>query len=153
MFSNKSVHKQVSIVNETLINIFSNFTLNELVTFDDRDSPWMNDFVKSKIKGKNQLYNTYTKNGYKFNDHLHLQEATNLVSEVIAKRKQDYHSNLALRLNNPATSAKIYWSILKTFYNGKKIHAIPPLLINNKLVSNFKEKANHFVFCLPITLC
>ena len=37
MFSNKSVHKQVSIFNETLINIFSNFTPNKLVTFDDRD--------------------------------------------------------------------------------------------------------------------
>ena len=45
----------------------------------------MDDFVK--IKWKNQLYNTYAKNGYKFNDHLHLQEATNLVCEVIVKRK------------------------------------------------------------------
>ena len=47
MFNNKSVHKQVSIFNEILMNIFSNFTPNKLVTFDDRDPPWMNDFVKS----------------------------------------------------------------------------------------------------------
>ena len=104
----------------------------------------MNDFVKSKIKRKNHLYNIYAKNGYKFNDHLHLQEATNLVFEVIAKRKQDYHNNIVSRLNNPATSAKTYWSILKTFYNGRKFLVISPLLINNYLVSNFKEKANHF---------
>ena len=58
----------------------------------------MNDFVKNKIKWKKQLHNTYAKNGYKFNDHLHLQKATNLVSEVIAKRKQDYYNNLTLRL-------------------------------------------------------
>ena len=96
MFSNKSVLKQVSIFNETLMNIFSNFTTNKLVTFDDRDPPWMNDFVKSKIKWKNQLYNAYAENGYKFNDHLYLQEASNLVSKVIAKRRQDYHNNLAL---------------------------------------------------------
>ena len=49
MFNNKSVHKQVSVFNEILMNIFSNFTSNKLVTFDERDSPW-NDFVKSKIK-------------------------------------------------------------------------------------------------------
>ena len=72
MFINKSVLKQVSIFNETLMNIFSNFTPNKLVTCDDRDPPWMNDFVKSKIKWKNQLYNTYAENGYKFNDHLYL---------------------------------------------------------------------------------
>ena len=106
MFSNKSVHRQISIFNETLMNIFSSFTPNKLVTFDDGDPPRMNDFVKSKIKWKNQLYNTYARNGYKFNGHLHLQEVVNLVPEVIVKRKQDYHKNLALRLNNPATSAK-----------------------------------------------
>ena len=50
MFNNKSVHKQVSIFNVIHMNIFSNFTPNKLVTFDDRDPPWMNDFVKSKIK-------------------------------------------------------------------------------------------------------
>ena len=50
IFSNKSVDKQVSIFSETLVNIFSNFTPDKLVTFDDRDHPWINDFVKSKIK-------------------------------------------------------------------------------------------------------
>ena len=48
------------------------------------------------------------------------------------------------KLNDPHTNAKSYWSILKTLYNGKKIPLIPPILISDKLVSNFKEKANHF---------
>ena len=55
MFNNKSVQKQVSIFNEILMNLFSNFTPYKLVIFDDSDLPWMNDFVKSKIKWKNQL--------------------------------------------------------------------------------------------------
>ena len=37
LFHNKTVHKQVSIFNETLMNIFSNFIPNKYVTFDDRD--------------------------------------------------------------------------------------------------------------------
>ena len=40
----------------------------------------------------------YVKYGYKFNDYLHFQEATNLVSKVIVKRKHDYHNSLALKL-------------------------------------------------------
>ena len=32
------------------MNIFSNFTQKKLVIFDDRDPPWMNDYVKGKIK-------------------------------------------------------------------------------------------------------
>ena len=70
IFNNKSVHKQLSIFNETLMNMFSNLTPNKLVTFDDRDPPWMNDFVKSKIKWKIQLYKIFTKNCYKCNDYL-----------------------------------------------------------------------------------
>ena len=98
--------------------MFSNFTPNKLVTFDDRD-PWMNDFVKIKFKWKNQLYQIYTKNGYKCNDYLRLKVATVLVSQVITKRK-DYHKIIVSKLNNSKTSAKACWSTLKTFYNGKR---------------------------------
>ena len=49
-----------------------------------------------------------------------------------------------MKLNNPKTSAKIYWSVLKSFYNDSKKPLIPPLLVNNKIVSDFTEKANLF---------
>ena len=44
---------------------------------------------------------------------------------------------------------------MKTFYKGRKIPVIPPLLINDKLETNFKKKAHHFsVFftskCTPL---
>ena len=63
----------------------------------------INDSVKIKIKWENQLFITYSKNGYKFNDHLHFREAINAISEVIAKRQQ--------KLNNQATSAQTHWSV------------------------------------------
>ena len=37
--------------------------------------------------------------------------------------------------------SKTYWSLLKTFYNGKKVPIIPPLLIND-IISDFEAKAN-----------
>ena len=40
--------------------------------------------------------------------------------------------------------AKTCWSILKTFYNGKKIPIIPPLLIDDKFVTDIQMKANIF---------
>ena len=42
------------------------------------------------------------------------------------------------------TSSKTYWSILKTFYNTKKAPIIPPILIENKLETDFFKKANYF---------
>ena len=51
---------------------------------------------------------------------------------------------LSTKLANPSTSSKCYWSILKIFVNGKKIPIISPVLVNDKFVTNFLEKANLF---------
>ena len=66
------------------------------------------------------------------------------VSEDITKSKEHYCDCLAKKLNNPKTSPKTCWAIVKTFYNGKKIPLIPPLLVNDKLECDFGLKANHF---------
>ena len=63
---------------------------------------------------------------------------------MISKCKDEYQNYIASRLNDPKTNAKTYWSILKTFSNFKKVPIIPPLLINNNLISDFKLKTNYF---------
>ena len=68
-----------------------------------------------------------------------LQEAINEVSNIISKGKRSIKK--ASKLNNPSTSAKTYLSILKTFYNGKKVPLIPPFQIGNTLIS----KSKHFL--------
>ena len=55
-----------------------------------------------------------------------------------------YYRRIASKLNDPSTAPKTYWSILKSFVNGKKIPLIPPILVNDQLVTNFLEKANLF---------
>ena len=74
------------------------------------------------------------------------------VSELVCKTKDDYHKQLARKLTNPKTSSKTYWSILKTFYNGRKVLLTPLLVINNKLEADFKRKADHFnnFFCFKM---
>ena len=59
LFSNKSVHQQVKILNNTLVNVFSNFVPNKLVTFNDKDLPWMSEHLKKKIKWRNKIYAEY----------------------------------------------------------------------------------------------
>ena len=48
------------------------------------------------------------------------------------------------KLMDPMTSAKTYWSILKSLLNNKKIPCIPPLFHQNKYVTDFKKKAELF---------
>ena len=42
------------------------------------------------------------------------------------------------------TAPKSYWKILNGFLNNIKIPSIPPLLVNEEIVSNFLEKAELF---------
>ena len=49
-----------------------------------------------------------------------------------------------MKLNNPQNSSKTYWSILKTFFYGRKTPIIPPILKQGKLESDVKIKANYF---------
>ena len=66
------------------------------------------------------------------------------ISTLILERKEKYYHDLYMKLNGPKTSAKTYWSILKSFYNDSKIPLLHPLLVNNKIVSDFTEMANIF---------
>ena len=47
-------------------------------------------------------------------------------------------------MKNPLLQVKTYWSILKTFYNDKKIPLIQPLLIDKKCITDIRTKANVF---------
>ena len=62
----------------------------------------------------------------------------------IRSLKEKFNLRLSDKLSDPSTSAKTYWSIRKTFLNGKKVQLIPPLLVTEKFDSNILEKANIF---------
>ena len=54
-FSNKNAGQQVSFMNEVLTKIFTYFMPNKVVTFTDKDPPWINDSVRNKINWKNKI--------------------------------------------------------------------------------------------------
>ena len=56
LFSNKDIDTRLSILNETILNIFSNYVPNKYITIDDKDLVWMNKTIKLKIKAKDNMY-------------------------------------------------------------------------------------------------
>ena len=104
----------------------------------------MNETIKSKIKIKNKIFKEYIQNGRFTSDFVFLKSLITELNELIYSTKTLYYENLAKKLNNPLYQAKTYWSILKTFYNDKKISLIPPLLIEDKFVTDIQTKPNIF---------
>ena len=55
---NVSPNRQVSIFNDTILNIISNFIPHETILCDDRDPPWINSKIKKVIREKNKQQDT-----------------------------------------------------------------------------------------------
>ena len=104
----------------------------------------MSESIKKKIMAKKYACKSFNANKKNYDAYLKLQIISAELSEMILERREDYYRVLSDKLNDLRSSAKSYWSILKTLYNGKKIPLTPPTLINNKLISNSKEKVNYF---------
>ena len=73
-----------------------------------------------------------------------LQTITWDLTEAGSSSKNVYYEWLANKLNDTNTSAKTYLSIVKTLFNGKNVPVIPPILVNNKRLTNIKDKADIF---------
>ena len=143
-FENQNINEQVETLNCTLLNIFRNFIPHETIKCKSKDPPWINKEIKNALRKKNRIYKRFISGGRLQDDQFKLNEITETVSNLITESKNDYFLNLGERLNDPTTSSKSYWSILKRFLNKIKIPSIPPLLVNNIFVTNFAEKANVF---------
>ena len=63
---------------------------------------------------------------------------------MISEKKKEYYDQHSKKLNDPWTSSEAYWSILKTFYSSTKVPLISPIVIDNKEITNIREKANFF---------
>ena len=64
------------------------------------------------------------------------------LTNAITNSKSACHRRIASKLNDPNSALKADRSILKSFVNNKKIPLIPPILVNDQLVTQFLEKAN-----------
>ena len=135
MFCYKNVHEQINIFHKTIIIIFSNFIPNKLVTFDYKGSPWMTKKIKRKwkTKCKHEVYRDYLNNSQTKADYMYVQHVMTEVSQLVSESKDEYYNKLVMKLNNHKTSSKTYWSISKTFYNGRIIPIISPLLNDGRL--------------------
>ena len=126
------------------MNDFQNYVPNKYITIDDKDPVWMNENIKSKIKTKNLLFKQYIQNERFESDFVLLENLITEINELISSTKNLHYENLARKLNNLLLQAKTYWSILKSFYNEKKIPIVPPLLIDNNFATDIQTKANIF---------
>ena len=135
--------QQVDILNEVLLNIFSNFIPNKFVTIKLKDVPWITGSIKSMIQKKNRASKSFVKNGQP-DCRQGIQDLLNHTSKTIEDAKHRYFMKLGNALSNSSSSNKRYWSLINKLLNKTKVPLIRPLLENDDFVLDFGEKAQIF---------
>jgi len=141
---NSDTNWQVKTFTEILLNIMSNFIPHEIKKIVPRNPPWITKDLKTMLNRKNRLFKNFKKHGYRQEDKDRLDIFRKECQEAIASAKSNYLMRLGSKLNDANTSQKSYWKIITRALNKCRAPKIPPLLVNNKLIINCKEKAKYF---------
>ena len=95
------------------------------------------------IQEKNVLDKKYLKpnNQETFKAFSQIREQDRL---AIENSKKKYYEKVSNKLSNDKLNGKCYWTILKRLFNSKKIPFIPPILHEDKFVTDFRVKSEIF---------
>ena len=137
-------NEQVKLLNEVLLNIYSNFIPNQVKTIKPRQAPWITQTVKKFLRKKNHAYKNFMRNGQPDNKLEGIQKMISEGAKMIEDAKQNYLRKTGQILAHPGTSRKTYWTLINTVLNKAKIPIIPPLVENGLFITDFTEKAQLF---------
>ena len=137
-------NEQVELLNEVLLNIFSNFIPNKVKTIRPRQAPWITQAIKNFLRKKNRAYKSFVRNGRPDDKLEGIQKMISEGTRLIEDAKRNYFLKAGKTLANPGTSSKTYWTLINTVLNKVKIPMIPPLLENGLFVTDLTEKAQIF---------
>ena len=117
----------------------------------------MTNNIKIKLKQRTKLTEYFYKNGQiKFNHEKILEKSVECPKNIIEVKK-NYILNMTSKLADSHTAPKSYWTLLNNLLCNVKIPAIPPLLVDEKFVSDFYEEPDIFnnffaSICTPIKM-
>ena len=137
-------NEQVKLLNEVLLNIYTNFIPNQVKTVRPRQVPWITHVVRKFLRKKSHAYKNFVKNGRPENKLEGMQQMISDGAIMSQKANQNYLRRVGHTLANPRTSCKHYWSLINSVLNKAKVPNIPPLLENGSFVTDFSAKAQLF---------
>ena len=93
--------------------------------------------IKQLIKERDSCYFKYQSQGRRVEDLHIVTSLTDKINKQMSNNRKSYFLNLSNQLNDKCLNPKKYWTLLRSFYNGRKVPLIPPILKGNKYVSDF----------------
>ena len=87
----------MSILNNTIDNVLSNFIPQETITCDDKKPPWFNKNIINLIKNKSIFYKSHTGNENSTDKKEAIKALQNKLTSTIENAKSEYYRTLSCR--------------------------------------------------------
>ena len=144
LFFNLNVSEKCLLFTDVFLDIMRNHILNKIITCNYKDATWITPEIKTAINRNSRVYKKWVRRGRALGELDKVCEVRNVTSKFIRKAKSSYYSNLDLKLSDPNTGQKYFWTTYKKLINKKVKTNIPPLMENGVFISNCREKADIF---------
>ena len=110
-------NEQVKLLNEVLLNIYSNFIPSKVKTIRPQQAPWVTQTGKNFLRKKNRAYRNFVRNGQPDDKLQGIQSMISEGSRLIEEAKRNYFLKAWRALANPEIGSKKYWSLINTVLN------------------------------------
>ncbi|MEW8542945.1 MAG: endonuclease/exonuclease/phosphatase family protein, partial [Candidatus Thiodiazotropha sp.] len=140
-FKSTDINRYTETVTEQLIEIAKQCIPNKLIKVHPTEPQWITNDIKRQIRKRKRLY----KRAKGTNDPdlwRKFKKLRNETFDLIRKTKQLHIKNLADKLKSETQCTKNWWSTLKKFINPSTTSTIPPLQVNDNVLTEDEDKAN-----------
>ena len=144
LLANMTVDQMTETFTSKLLELGANHIPSKIVTFNDRDGPWVTPEVKTAIKRQNRIYKKWVERGRNEVDKHRVYNNQKETKKLIDEAKKSYIEKLSKKMTNPCSGQKEFWNAFKRLVNDKKNTNIPPIKDGDLLVTDFKKKADIF---------
>ena len=106
-----------------------------------KDKPGITPHVRKLLKEAQHLHKIKNSTG-NHDDSIKFINKRREAKDALKAARLKYYSDLTSKIQNPDTTCKVYWKLVKSIYGPKQDSGIPTLLDNGRPVSRDMDKAN-----------
>ena len=128
-------------ITSKIIDLAKDNIPNRNITIHPSDPPWITSELKRYIRKRKRSYHRAKRTGNE-TDWSKFKKLRNQTVKMTRKCKQFYNDKIADKLRSESLSSKDWWSTLKQIIAPNSRISVPPLEVNNNIITDEHDKAN-----------
>jgi hypothetical protein len=138
--NNNSIHEMVVTITNKVHNIMNICIPNKIVRIRPKDKPWVTSAIRKLLRETKRLHKRHLRTNNPIHTE-HFNTKRRETKQALRDSKKQYYINISLKLQDPKTTCKTYWKLVKEVYGNRQTSSISSLLHDNHIITDDTDKA------------